>query len=80
MTSPSSAPSVLLPSWPLFLFLLVESTKDARVGAGVSGRGTTGTVGEEPVVWGVSKARRSVVFSSKPIPSRMLVPSWLELT
>ena len=77
--SPSSAPSVPLPPWPLFIFLSAASTEDVRVRAGVGGRGTTGIAGEEPSLWAISKARRSGVFSSKPIPSEMLVPSWLKL-
>ena len=49
MTFPSSASSGLLPPWPLFLFLSVTLLEDARLGAGVGGRGgtsTTGTAGD----------------------------------
>ena len=48
MTSPSSAPSVPLPSWVLFRFLLAASMEDACIGIGVGGQGTTATTGEKP--------------------------------
>ena len=80
MTFPSSAPLVPLPPCALFRFLFAVSTKEVRVGARLGGRVTTGTAREEPLAWAVSKARRSSIFSSNPMPSRMLVASWLALT
>ena len=50
------------------------------MGVGVSSRVTTGTVGEEPLAWAISKASKSRVFSSNPMPSGMFVASWLALT
>ena len=80
VTSPFSARLVPLPPWALFLFLSMVSTKDARIGAGMGGRGITPTIEEEPLVWAISKARRSGVFSPNPIPSRILALFWLVLS
>jgi len=71
MISPSSAPLGPLPPWPLFHFLSAASLENARIRVGVGGQGTIGMV--------ISEARRSGVFSSNPIPSRILTPSWLML-
>ena len=49
------------------------------MGVEVGGRGTTGTTGEAPLAWVVSKASRSGVFSSSTIPLGVLVASWLVL-
>ena len=46
----------------------------------MGGQGTTATAREEPSAWAVSKANKGGVFSSNPIPSGMLVASWLVLT
>ena len=56
------------------------STEEVQVGAGVGGRVTTGTFGEEPLTWAMSNASRSGIFSSNPMPSGMFMASWLVLT
>ena len=73
--------------WPLLVRaslgpfpLLVYGINERCVRHSRSGwSGTTTTAGEEPLVWAVSRASRSGVFSLKPIPSGMLVSYWLEL-
>ena len=50
------------------------------MGAGVGGRGTTGTAGEVPPAWAVSNSNRSGVFSSSTMSSGMLISSWLVLS
>ena len=77
---PSSAPSGPLPPCALFHFLFATSTEKVHVGAGMGGRVITGTVGEEPPVWAVSKSSKSEVFSFNPMPSGMSMASWLALT
>lgn len=62
---------------PFFLFLSAASPENARVGAGLGDRGTTGTTGEAPPAWEVSNASKSEVFSYSTMPSGMLVASWL---
>ena len=78
--SPSSLPFGPLPPCTLFRFLSIASTEEVCVGVGVCGRVTTGTAGDEPPTWAVSKASRSRVFSSNPMPSMILVVSRLALT
>ena len=72
MTSSSSASSGSLLSWSLFLFLSTISLEDARLRAGVGGRGAIGILGttrEALPTWALSRAMRFGVFSLKPIPS-----------
>ena len=54
--------------------------KEECIGVEVGARVTTSTVGEEPLAWAISKASKSRVFSSNPMPSGMFVASWLALT
>ena len=60
-------PLAPLPHWAFFLFLSPASAVDVCMAVGVGGRVTTTTVGEEPTAWAISNARKSRVFSSKPM-------------
>ena len=76
---PSSATLKPLPPWPHFLFLSAASPKDAHIGAGVGGWGTTRMTGKAPSTRAVSNAKKSGVFFLSTIPSWILVSSWLVL-
>ena len=75
----SSTPSGPLPPCPLFVYLSAASPKDARVRTRVGGQGTTETTKEAPLVWAVSNASKSGVFSLSTIPLGVLASSRIVL-